>query len=200
MTMLGDLLAKEDWTLDDRHRIRLEMNKLQTQVSNMSAWMAPGGNLDPNLFLSHSLGFSMLPHECAAMFATTDQTIGDSAETTLVYDAANAATWSSGIKIDPATGYIYVTGIPKETVVLIVGWIAWTANGVGHRRFKWKANDGSSRIMDEQSPSAGTETWQQIVHMRKVPTAHTYYYLAAEQTSGDDLDTLHAGFAITRLR
>lgn len=197
---LGDLLAIDNPSPGDRNRIRLEMNKLQTQVSSMSAWMAPGGNLDPNLFQSHATSFSVLPHECASMYATTDQTIADATPETLVYDSANAATWNAGLKIDPSTGFIYVTGIPRETVILVVGWINWTANATGVRRLSLVASDASARYVYEFNPEAAIDTFQQIVHVRRIATAQTHYYLQGEQNSGGNLDTKYAGFTITRLR
>lgn len=204
MARVGDIFA--NWARGDRlshaeiEQVRRSMNEMYAQSRQASNILDDKGGLDPNVFSHKSGDFSVLPHECGAMFATTDQTIGTGAATTLVYDADNAATWSNGLKIEPSTGRIYVTGIPKETVVLIVGWVTWTANDTGYRRLKWKANDGSSRIVDEQGPVAGTETWQQVIHLRKVPSTHTYYYLEVEQTSGGDLDTLHAGFAMARIR
>jgi hypothetical protein len=178
------------------------MNQQQGITSQMSAWMAPGGTVDPNLFRNHSTSFSQLPHEAASLYTLDDQSLNDATWTGLApYDATSAATWSKGLKIDATNGYIYVTGIERETVLLIHAWVSWAEDTTGDRGLRWKSDDGSGKTVWAKPTGVGGEASKtELTHIRVVSSAQTYYYIQGYQSSGGALNCIDKGFVVVRLR
>ena len=182
---LGDLLAMENPSLGDRHRIRLEMNKLQQQVSGLSVLMDDTGNLDPNIFLQHSRGFSILPLECASLRFDT-QTISDDTATVPTTLDPSAATWGHGMEIDTTNSRIKITGLPKESVYLFSMWWQWEANDTGLRYLQWFTDDGGSAKDIRDAPAYAI--YNSLVHVRTQATTDAYYEVKVLQDSGGNLD------------
>lgn len=184
-SQLGDLLALENPSLADRHRIRLEMNKLQQQVSGLSVLMDDTGNLDPNIFLRHSRGFSILPLEMASLRFDT-QAIGTSSATTPTTLDPSNATWNYGMEIDIINSRIKITGLAKESVYLFCAWWQWEANDTGSRYLQWFTDDGGAVKDIRDAPAYAI--YNSLVHVRRQASADAYYEVKVWQDSGGNLD------------
>ena len=182
---LGDLLAIDNPSPGDRQRIRLEMNNLQKQVSTLSVLMDSTGNLDPNIFLKHSRGFSILPLEMASLRFDT-QAIGDSSATTPTTLDPSAATWNYGMEIDITNSRIKITGLAKESIYLFCAWWQWAANDTGYRYLEWRTDDGGGVKDTRDAPAYAI--YNSIVHVRRQAAADAYYEVKVWQDSGGNLN------------
>lgn len=151
----------------------------------------------------------VLPHECASIFFAPDDptnTISTGVWTQPGFYDLGGATWSKGLEIDPDQGRIYVTGLERESVLLINLYADWEYNTTGQRGIRWLADDGSSRTQfctaaDKAEPGVTTGmVGPEITHIRSLPSGHTYYYMQVYQSSGGDLDLQYGGMMIARLR
>lgn len=156
--------------------------------------------------------FDTLPHEAAMLFlpAASALTVSNDTWTDVVgyddpylLDPDATASHAWGFKVDAATGLIYVENVPKESLVLLVAWGAWEENNVGKRSIKWVASDASERRETNVAADTGMagdyNVGPQFIHLRPLPTGHTWYKLQVHQDSGGDLDYLWAGFVVVRL-
>jgi hypothetical protein len=211
MPAVGDLFAKmgrgETLAPGEIETLRLEMNRMQSVASKASDVLnMAGAGLDPNVFQNSGM-FSLLPHEVGGLYQlqATAQVIPNDTWTTMLPDTAATtdATRSKGLRIDVTNGRIYVEGIPRETEVQIVAWAAFATNTTGLRGVKWVSDDGSQLISvqsaSEVSGAAGA-AMVQLSHLRKVNSAHSYYYMQVYQNSGGNLALDSAYFAMARVR
>ena len=203
---IGDSFARlgrgEILTTGEINDLRLEMNRLQAAVGRLDTIMDPRGGLAHNVF-ENSRGFSVLPHEAASLYNQTEQTIPTTTWTTLVGDATSGATWSRGLVIDPATGTIYTTGIPGQTVLFIHAHVYWKNDMNGTKvGIQWIANDGSNLEDTQVIPTAVTDVSfrQEIDHIRAHPATQTSYTIRAAQYSGGDQVVDRFLFTVIRLR
>ena len=205
MPTIGDLIAK--WAngrnallRGEIEELRLKMNRIEAAASRLDTLSAPTGGLDPNSF-RNSGGFSVLPHEAASMYNGTPQVIPTASDTTLLFDATSGATWSHGIGIDASTGRITVTGANQNTVLLLFAWGTWAANAGGTLRdIKLKSNDGLLVTDRHAGLGAAAEVFSRIVHIRRTPSATTYYYMDVNHNAGVNLNFDDFGFVVVRLR
>lgn len=186
MTMLGDLLALEEPTLQDRNAIRLEMNKLQQQVSGLSVLMDDTGNLDPNIFLQHSRGFSVLPLPVATLRFDTQAIATGSFVTPTTYTGVEA-TFGHDMTIDIPNSYIQVHGTPGESVIFFMCWWQWANDAGGDERWlKWTDQDGND-VFDLRTDIAGY-AYNRVFHARKIASADTHYYMQVKHNKGSNLN------------
>jgi len=201
----GDVMAKlargETLSTAEINFIQAQGNVMQSNNAVLGNWMQPGGNLDANLFSQYSNGFTILPHECAMIYQSGNQSIPDDTDTTLTgYSATSGATLSDGLKIDPTNGRIYVSGIARDTWIILYAWGTFEANNSGDfRRLQICADDTScTEMLVSPVQNRYTPLWK--VHIRSLPSTQTYYYVRAKQDSGGALNIGGYGFAIARIR
>jgi len=211
MPQIGDLFAKlgqgQTLSVGEIETLRLEMNRLQQNAGRLDAISAPTGGLDPNVF-RNSAPFSVLPHPCAALHRSTGTASGNlslanNSWTTVTFDpesSANTATWNFGLNIDPTLGRIYVTGLDRHTVLLVVMWASFDNNATGKRAIAWFSDTGDVRYEYEPSNGAGDNTFVQLVHMRRIKSDYTYFYMQALQDSGGilNLEAMYMSIAVIR--
>ena len=182
---LGDLLSIENPAPGDRDKIRREMNKLQQQVSGLSVLMDDTGNLDPNIFMQHSRGFSILPLPCASLrFGTQAISTGSFATPTT---AIGAATWAHDMTIDTTNSYIQVHGTPGESVIVFILWWQWANDAGGDERWMQWIDNSSNAVTDLRTDIAGY-AYNHIVHARKIQSADTYYHMQVKHNKGSNLN------------
>lgn len=204
MAQIGDLFVKlgrgETLSTGEIDTLRFEMNRVQYAVGAIGSVMSPTGGLDGNVF-RNSGGFSILPHESASLYFDTQEIANNSWVTPTVL-ATSGATWQQGFRIDTTNGRIYVTGVPRQTVLLSVLWAYWADNATGQRGLAWLSDDTSARynIRSAFTPVLASQMGNEITHVRRVATAETYYYLRVFQNSGAPLNLVSALLTVTRLR
>jgi hypothetical protein len=202
---VGDILAKmaEGKTLSagEIDETRLVLNAFQSKLGALSGLLDTTGRLNPNIF-SNAAGFSLLPHESGSIYNGENQTIATTTWTTLVGDAASPATWSKGLRVDPATGYIYCTGVPRDSVLLITARIRWASNVASERlAVRWLTDDASEIGTETVVPAALTGDYHQyLTHVRRTPSSETYYKIQVAHYAAGDEVVAGFNFNVTRLR
>ena len=202
---VGDIIARlaggKTLTSGEIEQARLSLNALDSKIGALSGLLDSTGRLWPDVFVNSS-GMSILPHECGAIYNGGNQTIATTTWTTLVGDAASAATWNKGFRVDPATGYIYCTGVPRDSVLLIAVGVGWASNVAGERlALRWLADDASEIDTETVVPAALTgDYYQSLTHVRRTPSSETYYKIqVAHYAAGNEVVT-GFNFVVARLR
>lgn len=191
--MIGDvfsnLLNDADIGDLDMHllgKLRRELNNIQQQVSGLSVLMDSTGNLDPNIFLHHSRGFSILPLPCASLYFDTQAITTGSFATPTTLTTADA-TWNYGMSVDTTNSYIQVHGTPGESVVAFICWWQWANDAGGDERWlKWTDQDGND-VFDLRTDLSGY-AYNKITHVRRITAADTHYYMQVKHNKGSDLN------------
>ena len=194
----GTLSPGDEAVLVDR------LNTIDRQMGILQGWIAPAGN-DPNFgnMTAKSGYFETLPHECGSLHGVAggDITVPTTSWTT-IQGASGGATWDKGLRIDAATGRIYVQNVPVNSVLMIVCYLTWQGDMHGEKvDFKWVADDGSAVVKEDVIPAGTTGNYQQFLsHARRTPAAETYYYLQAAQYAGVDRHVVDCNFVVMRVR
>jgi hypothetical protein len=188
--------------------VRLELNRLQAAAGRLDAIAGVPGGLDSNVF-RNSGPFSILPHPCAALHRATatasgDLTVANDTWTDVAFDAFdaadNTATWARGLEIDAANGRIYVTGIDRESVVLINCWAEFEPNATGVRGVGWLSDTGDLRYQYDPSAGAALNSDASMTHLRMIKSDYTYSQMQVYQSSGGNLDCIRMYMCIVQLR
>jgi len=207
---IGDIFAKlangNTLSPSEIEMMRLKMNMVEATNDVVRGWTQPGKTSPYFNFLEfgNSRG-DQLPHECASFFYldAPGQEIADSTYTTLVFETdSNPANFEHGMDRDLTNAdKIYVQGMAKQSVYLVVGHVAWDLDATGHREVKIRSDSGLALIVQTQNTiNANAGLSQDFVYLRQAATDDEYYFVDVWQNSGGALNVLRAQFAVARLR
>ena len=187
-------------------QLRKEVRQLERSAVN---WENVGAGIKVPWIEAGGGRFDILPHEGGSFLGAptiASQSIPNAAWTNVVFHtpAQTGASWSKGMRLDTTNWRIYFEGIPRDAVVIMLGWVSWANDTTGQRGVQLIADDGSTRTVMHSAAGldeAGQYTHgPEIVHMRSVPSSQTYYYMKVYQSSGGALDLAWRGMTIMRLR
>ena len=191
-------------------------NELRREARRLSqdavAYQSVGAGIKVPFIEAEGGRFDKLPHEAAMLYAPDVTELADVTwydvtwfddPYTLDPDTTASHVW--GLRVDAATGYIYVDNVPKESLLMIHAWAHFVGCGhdpaTGNRQIKWIADDTSEK-WNSKLPDDTTgvyDTYVEVTHFRPVPSSHTWYKLAVGQTSGHALNVHSIGFVVVRL-
>lgn len=170
------------------------------QLDQVQTSQAQPGTSDPffeNLRWRTAEGV-VLPHECACLAATSVE-IADNSDTVPSWEDIDD-TWSKGLDYDETNGYIYVNNLPRDAVVLILGWCKFPADADGDRWLKLNDNlTADLRSVYTEDSNSGWATTVQLVHLQALATDVQYYRLRVGHTSGAAVN-VDAMFSVMRVR
>lgn len=210
---LSKLILKRDiWdepTAEQKAKaLRLELNKMQRQVSQLSALVDSKGNLDANIFSHKSGQFSVLPHQAASMYRTineTAQTIANETLTAITFhddsllaDSEKRLSYSHGIKRATATGEFFLEGVPNETLFLFNAAVFFTAAPSSWFYMQVMEKDTSTGMdLDTRVANELVGVGSIVLQARKAAGS---WQLHVWQSSGATRDIDVAYFQVTRIR
>ena len=151
--------------------------------------------------MTHSRGFSTLPHECAAMNYASQEIPKDDATTLIPETSDGVNSYSLGMDRDLTNGYIYIKrAVPGESLFLITGRVAFNASATGVRYvYLLTGAAGSTCIGQELNPHATIPARVFFSYVKRAATTDDYFYIAGQQTSGGNL-AVTGWFNVLRVR
>lgn len=181
---------------EELNQLRLDGNNLSAAASNFAMWSDAQGNMDPNLFLQHSRGFSASPLGGIKVQAVS-QSIPDSSGTALSWSTRQFQHgadfgWDSG---DPTK---LRTTAARGRDVLFAGNAVFATNSSGYRNLNFSQFQEDGTIIGGltlvQSPAvSGIETVLPFAAVIEVHIGNGgYFLLKALQNSGGNLDVTYA--------
>lgn len=208
MPSLGDLVSR--WALGrnpllrgEIDELRLKMNRIEAATARLDTLSAPSMGLDPNVFCN-SGRFSVLPADCAVLHKGADLSLANATWTTpgSWLGLSDPAVATHGMRIDAENGYVYVTGLPGDTVVGFAAWAQFASNATGVRSIRWNEAGTSNQVgstVDGSAFVAGVLNTVHLFHVRVLKQADSYYFIDVFQNSGGALDLQEVHFAAWRI-
>ena len=127
---LGDLILKhargEDLSFAEWQVIGEKLKNIEAAYSLVSGWTNIGKTHPYFDYLeAHTGRFDILPHEAGTLYHTTAQSCATGEYTTLTFDTTATKSKSLGFGIDSSK--IYIQGVPKNSLFVIIGYVDFGA-------------------------------------------------------------------------
>ena len=208
MGQIGDLFARwaggsNPLTRGEIDQLRLELNHLQSGVSQLGTILAPTGGLDPNVF-GNSGGFSVLPAEAARVSAYTagaPLSVPNATWTALpVWSISGASLYNFGIVVSATDPPILLRGNPTNAIFLATGQAEFAGNTTGVRGIRF-VNQNNAALGTNTAPMAtNANSTVSSCWTTRLTAYDNTLTVQVYQNSGAALDLYQAWLAVTRLR
>jgi len=186
---IGDLFLKEDWTLQDRQILRLEMNKIETAASLVSGWVGSGTDPHFKYFTAEQAKFTFVPLGYGSIVTTAAQNINNNTKTAISLGDFAQSLGADIIWDSASPTKIGLGGAIGGRTYAFCGDLWWANNSAGYRALyvdEYDKDDNRlwGKTIHQMPPASGKETAYSFSGTSTLKTVVSYMIFSAQQTSG----------------